>query len=217
MHHEDFKEDLRKFRLKSRTWAGERSKRDMYSRLKKLWAPPHPHKLPLKHTASPWTDSVQIPHKAWSLTPPTVNFILFFFFLKIMPAERGFYKVPKFHLTLAKLVIYANVRGRDVKWTLDLKNLLRWSESMWSFLKTTWTYCSFYLFSFLLCWYKRNKSLPDCNNTTKPHCHIGSLSFSLLTGCFFYFAFVMSCFIEALKYLEMVRCFVLIIFLYIYI
>ncbi|XP_039993009.1 M-phase inducer phosphatase 2 [Xiphias gladius] len=36
MYHEDFKEDLRKFRLKSRTWAGERSKRDMYSRLKKL-------------------------------------------------------------------------------------------------------------------------------------------------------------------------------------
>ncbi|CAM9324614.1 unnamed protein product [Lampetra planeri] len=36
MHHEDFKEDLKKFRLKSRTWAGERSKRDMYSRLKKL-------------------------------------------------------------------------------------------------------------------------------------------------------------------------------------
>ncbi|XP_068608011.1 M-phase inducer phosphatase 2 [Brachionichthys hirsutus] len=36
MHHTDFKEDLRKFRLKSRTWAGERSKRDMYSRLKKL-------------------------------------------------------------------------------------------------------------------------------------------------------------------------------------
>lgn len=36
MHHEDFKEDLRKCRLKSRTWAGERSKRDMYSRLKKL-------------------------------------------------------------------------------------------------------------------------------------------------------------------------------------
>ncbi|KAF7653956.1 hypothetical protein LDENG_00076620 [Lucifuga dentata] len=36
MHHQDFKEDLRKFRLKSRTWAGERSKRDMYSRLKKL-------------------------------------------------------------------------------------------------------------------------------------------------------------------------------------
>lgn len=36
MVHEDFKEDLRKFRLKSRTWAGERSKRDMYSRLKKL-------------------------------------------------------------------------------------------------------------------------------------------------------------------------------------
>ncbi|XP_067099796.1 M-phase inducer phosphatase 2 isoform X2 [Osmerus mordax] len=36
MHHEDFKEDLRRFRLKSRTWAGERSKRDLYSRLKKL-------------------------------------------------------------------------------------------------------------------------------------------------------------------------------------
>ncbi|RVE56859.1 hypothetical protein OJAV_G00210360 [Oryzias javanicus] len=34
MHHEDFKEDLRKFRLKSRTWAGERSKREMYNRLK---------------------------------------------------------------------------------------------------------------------------------------------------------------------------------------
>uniref|UniRef100_A0A3Q3BC66 M-phase inducer phosphatase n=1 Tax=Kryptolebias marmoratus TaxID=37003 RepID=A0A3Q3BC66_KRYMA len=33
MHHEDFKEDLRKFRHKSRTWAGERSKRDMYCRL----------------------------------------------------------------------------------------------------------------------------------------------------------------------------------------
>lgn len=36
MHHEDFKEDLRKFRLKSRTWAGERSKQELYSRLKKL-------------------------------------------------------------------------------------------------------------------------------------------------------------------------------------
>ncbi|XP_041828867.1 M-phase inducer phosphatase 2 [Melanotaenia boesemani] len=36
MHHQDFREDLRKFRLKSRTWAGERSKRDMYSRLKNL-------------------------------------------------------------------------------------------------------------------------------------------------------------------------------------
>ncbi|XP_056151888.1 M-phase inducer phosphatase 2 [Lampris incognitus] len=35
MHHEDYKEDLRKFRLKSRTWAGERSKRDLYSRMKK--------------------------------------------------------------------------------------------------------------------------------------------------------------------------------------
>lgn len=41
MHHEDFKEDLRKFRMKSRTWAGERSKRDMYNRLKKLWMPTH--------------------------------------------------------------------------------------------------------------------------------------------------------------------------------
>lgn len=37
MQHEDFKEDLRRFRLKSRTWAGERSKRDMYCRLKNLW------------------------------------------------------------------------------------------------------------------------------------------------------------------------------------
>lgn len=36
MHHEDFKEDLRKFRSKSRTWAGERSKRETYHRLKKL-------------------------------------------------------------------------------------------------------------------------------------------------------------------------------------
>ncbi|VTJ54624.1 M-phase inducer phosphatase 1 isoform X2 [Marmota monax] len=36
MHHEDFKEDLKKFRTKSRTWAGEKSKREMYSRLKKL-------------------------------------------------------------------------------------------------------------------------------------------------------------------------------------
>ncbi|XP_065153176.1 M-phase inducer phosphatase 2 [Paramisgurnus dabryanus] len=36
MAHEDFKEDCRKFRLKSRTWSGERSKREMYSRLKKL-------------------------------------------------------------------------------------------------------------------------------------------------------------------------------------
>ncbi|XP_044284195.1 M-phase inducer phosphatase 2 isoform X1 [Varanus komodoensis] len=33
MHHQDFKEDLRTFRLKSRTWAGERSKRELYSRL----------------------------------------------------------------------------------------------------------------------------------------------------------------------------------------
>uniref|UniRef100_A0A8V1AAW2 M-phase inducer phosphatase n=1 Tax=Gallus gallus TaxID=9031 RepID=A0A8V1AAW2_CHICK len=36
MHHEDFKEDLKRFRTKSRTWAGERSKRELYSRLKKL-------------------------------------------------------------------------------------------------------------------------------------------------------------------------------------
>ncbi|XP_018428195.1 PREDICTED: M-phase inducer phosphatase 1-like [Nanorana parkeri] len=36
MLHEDFREDLRKFRMKSRTWAGERSKRELYSRLKKL-------------------------------------------------------------------------------------------------------------------------------------------------------------------------------------
>ncbi|MBN3307169.1 MPIP1 phosphatase, partial [Amia calva] len=36
MHHEDYKEDLRKFRMSSRSWAGERSKRDLYSRLKKL-------------------------------------------------------------------------------------------------------------------------------------------------------------------------------------
>uniref|UniRef100_H9GLP2 M-phase inducer phosphatase n=1 Tax=Anolis carolinensis TaxID=28377 RepID=H9GLP2_ANOCA len=36
MHHQDFKEDLRRFRLKSRTWAGERSKRELYSRLKNL-------------------------------------------------------------------------------------------------------------------------------------------------------------------------------------
>ncbi|KPP71940.1 M-phase inducer phosphatase 2-like [Scleropages formosus] len=34
MTHEDFKEDLRRFRLKSRSWAGERSKRDHYTRLK---------------------------------------------------------------------------------------------------------------------------------------------------------------------------------------
>ncbi|OXB60703.1 UNVERIFIED_CONTAM: hypothetical protein H355_000668, partial [Colinus virginianus] len=36
MHHKDFKEDLKRFRTKSRTWAGERSKRELYSRLKKL-------------------------------------------------------------------------------------------------------------------------------------------------------------------------------------
>uniref|UniRef100_A0A8C5Q2B6 M-phase inducer phosphatase n=1 Tax=Leptobrachium leishanense TaxID=445787 RepID=A0A8C5Q2B6_9ANUR len=36
MHHKDFKEDYKKFRMKSRTWAGEKSKREMYSRLKKL-------------------------------------------------------------------------------------------------------------------------------------------------------------------------------------
>ncbi|XP_054846484.1 M-phase inducer phosphatase 2-like isoform X2 [Eublepharis macularius] len=33
MHHKDFKEDLRRFRLKSRTWAGEKSKRELYNRL----------------------------------------------------------------------------------------------------------------------------------------------------------------------------------------
>ncbi|KAM4689232.1 M-phase inducer phosphatase 1 isoform 2-T2 [Discoglossus pictus] len=36
MHHEAFKEDLKKFRMRSRTWAGEKSKRELYSRLKKL-------------------------------------------------------------------------------------------------------------------------------------------------------------------------------------
>ncbi|XP_019746127.1 M-phase inducer phosphatase 2 [Hippocampus comes] len=36
MMDEDFREDLRNCRLKSRSWAGERSKRSMYSRLKKL-------------------------------------------------------------------------------------------------------------------------------------------------------------------------------------
>uniref|UniRef100_A0A8C5U5X8 M-phase inducer phosphatase n=1 Tax=Malurus cyaneus samueli TaxID=2593467 RepID=A0A8C5U5X8_9PASS len=36
MHHKDFREDLKRFRTKSRTWAGEKSKREMYSRLKKL-------------------------------------------------------------------------------------------------------------------------------------------------------------------------------------
>ncbi|KAM4809468.1 M-phase inducer phosphatase 2 [Rhinophrynus dorsalis] len=34
MHHEDFKEHLKIFRSKSRTWAGDKSKREMYSRLK---------------------------------------------------------------------------------------------------------------------------------------------------------------------------------------
>ncbi|XP_070587204.1 M-phase inducer phosphatase 1-like [Erythrolamprus reginae] len=36
MHHKDYKEDLRTFRTRSRTWAGEKSKREHYSRLKKL-------------------------------------------------------------------------------------------------------------------------------------------------------------------------------------
>lgn len=36
MMDEDFREDLRTCRLRSRSWAGERSKRSMYSRLKKL-------------------------------------------------------------------------------------------------------------------------------------------------------------------------------------
>ncbi|XP_018104661.1 cell division cycle 25B L homeolog isoform X1 [Xenopus laevis] len=34
MHHEDFKEHLKMFRSKSRTWAGDKSKREMYNRLK---------------------------------------------------------------------------------------------------------------------------------------------------------------------------------------
>ncbi|XP_063781433.1 M-phase inducer phosphatase 2 isoform X2 [Pseudophryne corroboree] len=36
MDHEDFKEHLKLFRSKSRTWAGDKSKREMYNRLKKL-------------------------------------------------------------------------------------------------------------------------------------------------------------------------------------
>ncbi|KAG8453269.1 hypothetical protein GDO86_000050 [Hymenochirus boettgeri] len=36
MHHEDFKEHLKLFRSKSRTWVGDKSKREMYSRLKNL-------------------------------------------------------------------------------------------------------------------------------------------------------------------------------------
>lgn len=37
MHHEDFKEDLEEIPHQERTWAGgEESKREMYSRLKKL-------------------------------------------------------------------------------------------------------------------------------------------------------------------------------------
>ncbi|KAM9329476.1 M-phase inducer phosphatase 2 [Gastrophryne carolinensis] len=36
MHHEDFKEHLKLFRSKSRTWTGDKSKREMYHRLKKL-------------------------------------------------------------------------------------------------------------------------------------------------------------------------------------
>ncbi|KAM9578239.1 M-phase inducer phosphatase 2-like [Guaruba guarouba] len=34
MHHEDFREDLRRFRLKSRTWAGERGRRELCARVK---------------------------------------------------------------------------------------------------------------------------------------------------------------------------------------
>ncbi|KAM9027466.1 M-phase inducer phosphatase 2 [Ara ararauna] len=34
MHHEDFREDLRRFRLKSRTWAGERGRRELCARIK---------------------------------------------------------------------------------------------------------------------------------------------------------------------------------------
>uniref|UniRef100_A0A8D0LA87 M-phase inducer phosphatase n=1 Tax=Sphenodon punctatus TaxID=8508 RepID=A0A8D0LA87_SPHPU len=33
MHHADFKDDLRQFRQKSRTWAGEKSRRELYSRI----------------------------------------------------------------------------------------------------------------------------------------------------------------------------------------
>ncbi|XP_075041647.1 M-phase inducer phosphatase 2 [Mixophyes fleayi] len=36
MDHEDFKEHLKLYRSKSRTWAGDKSKREMYNRLKKL-------------------------------------------------------------------------------------------------------------------------------------------------------------------------------------
>lgn len=101
MHHEDFKEDLRKFRLKSRTWAGERSKRDMYSRLKKLWAPPprqtasETHCLPLNRLS---TNSSQSPRPR-----PTNEEIPF----GISPTEGDFIKSLMFHFTIAKLVIYA--------------------------------------------------------------------------------------------------------------
>lgn len=61
MHHEDYKEDLRKFRLKSRTWAGERSKRDMYSRLKKLW-----DMLTIPHNSTAFTCSnAALTHETW--------------------------------------------------------------------------------------------------------------------------------------------------------
>uniref|UniRef100_A0A8C5PP59 M-phase inducer phosphatase n=1 Tax=Leptobrachium leishanense TaxID=445787 RepID=A0A8C5PP59_9ANUR len=36
MHHEDYKEHLKLFRSQSRTWAGDKSKREMYNRLKHL-------------------------------------------------------------------------------------------------------------------------------------------------------------------------------------
>lgn len=36
MYHEEFKEELKTFRAKSRTWAGEKSKRELYNRLKHL-------------------------------------------------------------------------------------------------------------------------------------------------------------------------------------
>ncbi|CAH2299271.1 M-phase inducer phosphatase 2 [Pelobates cultripes] len=36
MHHEDFREHLKLFRSKSRTWIGDKSKREMYNRLKHL-------------------------------------------------------------------------------------------------------------------------------------------------------------------------------------
>lgn len=36
MHHQDFKTELLKFRTKSKSWAGERKRRDQITRLMKL-------------------------------------------------------------------------------------------------------------------------------------------------------------------------------------